>query len=159
MRHFRQQKCHHVIGNLLADRVAFIRGISGIGKFGIHDRDNFFRVYLHTLAAHAIHGVKNRYAVSPRRSAGYHNVGKLRHARVMVMIQLDNHLFRPQQPGRRVADAAGKPNPTIWRNGGGFNDGNIDIAKKAIIDHLRHFAQMEIDKPHLTLINFFAQAR
>lgn len=40
----------------------------------------------------------------------------------------------------------------------GFNDGNIDLAK-AVINHLRHFAQMEIDKLHLALINFVAQAR
>ena len=75
------------------------------------------------------------------------------------MIQLDYHLFRPQQPGGCIANTAGKPNPAIWRDSGGFNDGNIDFAKKTVINHLRHFTQMEIDKPHLALINFLAQAR
>jgi hypothetical protein len=34
-----------------------------------------------------------------RGGAGDHDVGKLRHTRIMVMIQLNDHFFRPQQPG------------------------------------------------------------
>ena len=159
MRHFCQQESDDVIGNLLADRIGFIRRISGIGQLGIHHRNHLFGVYLYALTAYAIHGMKNGYAVTPWWRTGYHDVGKLRHTRIMVMIQLDYHLFRPQQPGGCIANTAGKPNPAIWRDGGGFNDGNIDLAKKAVINHLRHFTQMEIDKPHLALINFLAQAR
>ncbi|MPN28412.1 hypothetical protein SDC9_175853 [bioreactor metagenome] len=117
MRHFCQQKRDYVIGNLLADRIGFIRCISCIGQFGIHHRNHLFGVYLYALTAYAIHGMKNGYAVTPRRRTGYHDVGKLRHTRIMVMIQFNDHFFRPQQPGGGITDTAGQPNPAIRRDG------------------------------------------
>ncbi|MNI69955.1 hypothetical protein D3C73_1257330 [compost metagenome] len=95
MRHFRQQKAHHVIGNLLAERIGFIRRTAGIGQVRFHQSDDFFRVYLDALAADAIHGMKNGDAVTTRRRAWYHNVGQFRYAWIVIMIQLNNDFFRP----------------------------------------------------------------
>lgn len=34
-----------------------------------------------------------------------------------------------------------------------FNDGNINVAEETVIDHLRHFAQMQVNETHRALID------
>ena len=156
--HLFQQKGDHVIGDLLAHGIDFIKRVAGVGQFGLHDRDNLLRIDLHVPAAHAIHGMKDGDAVAPRRRAGDHDISQLGDARIVVVIQLDDHFLRPQQPGWRVADTAGEPDPSVRRDSRSFDHRDINLAKEPIVDHLRHFAQVQVDKIHLPLVDFLPQA-
>ena len=93
--HLFQQKGDHVIGNFLTNRIIFIEQVSGVGQFGLHDRDNFFRIDLHVPATHAIHRMKDGDAVAPRRGAGEHDIGQLGNPRAVIMIEFDDHFLRP----------------------------------------------------------------
>ena len=156
--HLFQQKGDHVIGNFLTNRIIVIQNVSGVGQLGLHHSDNLFRIDLHVPAAHAIHRMKDGDAVAPRRGAGDHDIGQLGNPRAVVVIQLNDHFLRPQQPGWCVADTAGEPDPSVRRDSRSFDHRDINLAKEPIVDHLRHFAQVQIDKLHLPLVDFLPQS-
>ena len=107
MRHFLQQEREHVIGNLLAHGILLIQHITGVRQVGFHDGDNLFRIDLHIAGTDAIHCMEDRHAIAPRWRARNHNIRQFCNARIVIVIEFNDHFLRPQQPGRRITDPAG----------------------------------------------------
>jgi len=103
--------------------------------------------------------MKNRYAVAPWRQTWHHNIRQLCHTWGVVAIEFNNDSPGVMQPGGRVANTAGKPDAAVICHPAGFDHRHINRPEKAVVNHLRHFAQMQIDEVHLAPVDLLPQSR
>lgn len=58
-----------------------------------------------------------------------------------------------------ITNAAGEVHLAISGDRGGFNHGDINVAKETIIDHLCDLTQVQVNETDLALIDLFTQQR
>ncbi len=154
------QKFEDVSGDAARRLIRRLESAVAVGRVSHHDRNNFFRGNLEIRSANALAGAdqRDRPAIR-RRLKAVINVVHAFERRRLPRVHFENHTLGLVDPRLVVANRRTRNQPPVFKHRRDFDQRDIQLAEKAVLDKLRHVAQVDVHVVHLARVDALARLR